>query len=624
MRAPLPLTTWLVLGLAAPTGAAQVSPSRTSTITLTTLAAPAGVTVTATKTGIAVGWQSVVLAASYEILRAPDATSAAITVGRAAAGVLSFIDQTMAASGPAWYQVVAVASDGRRAASVRVQLVTSTTATLTTGTAPTAFAPQALTTGMAATAAGSPPSGLRATTTPTSIFLSWTCPTGPSGYDVYAAPRGGTQVKLTAAPIQGPCIQDLQANPTITQGMPDSTPLPTYSLSYLHSGLTPGSTFTYVVRALYSNGTSAASTAYSASASLLPAPGGFTVTASGRWANLQWQAVTGATGYQVFRKLAGQSAFQQLATAPASATGYSDQTILAPGQHQYSAQAVNGLPAPTATLSMPAWPAPSGFVGSSAGHTVNLSWKPVTGVQGYLVYRQLQGETGFKQVTPAPQSATTYQDNNLLPAQRDNYYVRAVEGDATPAVSVVPGSPVGLGFEAFPGNPSVDFRWGGTDDATTVQVLRAATQGGTFSDVTQAGALKNWARSSQGQVGATQYFKVSVTYYAIGQAESDVVAVTIPPALPPITNVRGTPSGAYLLKLSWDCYPGATSYRILRQQGTAPASWITYPGSTAPLNIVNGCSWDDPISGLAPYGYNYTIVASNGGSGGTSVTAVAP
>ncbi len=465
---------------------------------------------------------------------------------------------------------------------------------------------------------GSPPSGLRADATPTSILIRWNCPTGSVGFDVYATPQGGQQGKLTSTPVPVPCVQDLQTAPTVGPGMTaPSTTAPTYSASYTHSGLIPGSTFTYVVRALYPNGF-AASTPLTAQAKLLPAAGGFVVTASGRSAGMSWQPVTGATGYQIFRKLASQSTFLQLTNTAAGATSYTDQTLLAPGQHQYYVQAVNGLPTSTFTLSMPAWPAPSGFTATGAGFSVNLSWHAVAGTQGYLVYRQLQNESGFKQLTATPQSATTYQDNNLLPTLRANYYAKAVDGDATAVVSAVPGRPVGVGAQTYPGSSIVDFTWSGTAGATTIQVLRAPTQSGAFTDVTEVGALKNWARTSQGQVG-TQYFKVSAKYYAIGQAESDVVAVTIPPPLPPITNVRATSPGPGVVKLSWDCYPGATSYTILRQQGSAPAAWITYPGSAEPL-IVNGCALDDTVSRLAPYGYSYTVFASNGGSGGTSVT----
>jgi hypothetical protein len=48
---------------------------------------------------------------------------------------------------------------------------------------------------------GTPPIGLRAGTSPTSIGLRWGCPDGASGYDVYATPSNGAQVKLTPTPI---------------------------------------------------------------------------------------------------------------------------------------------------------------------------------------------------------------------------------------------------------------------------------------------------------------------------------------------------------------------------------------------------------------------------------------
>src|SRR5262245_33177273 len=91
----------------------------------------------------------------------------------------------------------------------------------------------------------------------------------------------------------------------------------------------------------------------------LPAPAGLTATANGRSAFLQWQAVSGATGYRVFRKLASESGFLELATGGQTTPGYSDQTTLPPGTHQYYVQAANGLPSQPAAVTIPPLPPPS-------------------------------------------------------------------------------------------------------------------------------------------------------------------------------------------------------------------------------------------------------------------------
>lgn len=64
--------------------------------------------------------------------------------------------------------------------------------------------------GMVAVPVGAPPGGVRTGSTPGSIIVHWGCPEGASGYDVYATPADGGQVKLNPSPIPGQCVQDLQ------------------------------------------------------------------------------------------------------------------------------------------------------------------------------------------------------------------------------------------------------------------------------------------------------------------------------------------------------------------------------------------------------------------------------
>ena len=84
----------------------------------TGLAAPAGVVVATVGNDVKIDWQAVPEAAQYEVFRGPDSTSAGLLIGAVSGNVLTFTDAGFNA--PAGYRVVAVASDGRRAASVIV------------------------------------------------------------------------------------------------------------------------------------------------------------------------------------------------------------------------------------------------------------------------------------------------------------------------------------------------------------------------------------------------------------------------------------------------------------------------------------------------------------------------
>ena len=464
-----------------------------------------------------------------------------------------------------------------------------------------------------------PPTGLKAETSPTRISLRWPCLSGPTGFDVYVTPQGGAEVKLTPAPVLPACIQDLQLTSTIVGGTIGSTSTsPTYSQSFTQSGVTPGATYTYVVRALYANGASAASTPITAMANLAPAPSGFVATVSGRSAALQWQSVSGATGYRVFRKQSGQSAFQELNPGGTTATSYGDQTILAPGQHQYYVQAVNGFPSQPATVTIPPWPAPSGLIAMASASMVDLQWNMVLlstlsgygprGPAGYLVFRQRQGEPGYSQVTATPLPALSWQDINPAVGLRTNYYVKGVDGDASAPVAVVPGLPEHITATPYP-TWVVDFRWDGTSDATSVRILRAGTPSGPYVDVTESDSKNNWARIRSNPRGGTQHFKI-LGIYARGTAESAPVAVMLPSQ--GITNLVARSPSAGTAELTWTCDPFAIGYSLLRQFRLGSMEPITQPGSTSPLRLgPMPCQYKE--SGLfSREGYNYTVVAHYG------------
>jgi hypothetical protein len=109
----LPIAALLLVALAAPPAGGQLRTRLTAAI-----AAPAGVTATYTGTGVRIDWQGVTGAVQYLVLRGPDATTPGTQIGAVPATDLTYTDAGFNAQ--AGYQVVAVAADGRRAASAIV------------------------------------------------------------------------------------------------------------------------------------------------------------------------------------------------------------------------------------------------------------------------------------------------------------------------------------------------------------------------------------------------------------------------------------------------------------------------------------------------------------------------
>jgi hypothetical protein len=146
---------------------------------------------------------------------------------------------------------------------------------------------------------------------------------------------------------------------------------------------------------------------------------------------LSWSAVSGATGYNIYRRAAGGS--YDFTSPLNGATPYTGTTYTDPGAgltggttYRYVVRAVAGSPAVESTssdersataIARPAAPGGSVAATAAAGGNVDVSWSAVPGVAGYNVYRRtsagsydfgapLNGATPFSGATYLDASAT--------------------------------------------------------------------------------------------------------------------------------------------------------------------------------------------------------------------------
>jgi Lamin Tail Domain/Fibronectin type III domain/NHL repeat len=135
-----------------------------------------------------------------------------------------------------------------------------------------------------AAAAGAPPAptGVTAVSGDGTASVSWSSVSGASGYNVYESTTPGSENPNTASPV---CTETTETTCDLT-------------------GLANGETYYFVVTATDSSGASAPSTEVSATPSSAPttppAPTGVSAVASDGSATVSWDAVSGATGYDVY------------------------------------------------------------------------------------------------------------------------------------------------------------------------------------------------------------------------------------------------------------------------------------------------------------------------------------
>jgi chitodextrinase len=155
------------------------------------------------------------------------------------------------------------------------------------------------------------PTGVAVTgVTDTSVSLSWNSVSSAAGYNVY---RDGAKVNASAIA----------------------------STAFTDSGLTSGTGYSYTVKATTaSGGTGAASVAVNATTTGTPpplaAPTGLTVSSTTSSAvSLSWSAVSGATGYNVYRNGSKVNA------SAITTTSYTNTGLAASTTYSYTATALN-------------------------------------------------------------------------------------------------------------------------------------------------------------------------------------------------------------------------------------------------------------------------------------------
>ncbi|ABQ26212.1 fibronectin type III domain-containing protein [Geotalea uraniireducens] len=241
---------------------AQVSATTnaTPTPTPTLPAAPTGVMATGGTNQVTLSWSAVSNAASYNIYWSTK-TGVTTSNGTKISGAMSPAVQAGLAAGTTYYYIVtAVNSAGESTPSVQVAATT-----VTPTPAPTVPAA---------------PSGVTATGGAKQVTLSWPAVSGATSYNVYWSTASGVTT----------------ANGTRIAGA---------TSPYVHTGLSAGTSYYYIVTAVNGAGESAPSTQATATTNApLPAvpaaPTGVTATGGANQVSLSWSAVSGATSYNVY------------------------------------------------------------------------------------------------------------------------------------------------------------------------------------------------------------------------------------------------------------------------------------------------------------------------------------
>ena len=403
---------------------------------------------------------------------------------------------------------------------------------------------------------------------------------------------------------------DASATATSYRLYKDGVPLftdTTASLMYLDDGLPSGTSYSYTVRAINSQGPSAP-TAAVIGTTLLETPTGLSISGIGETTlTVSWNPVSSATRYELYR----DNALEFNDTTPTLI--YNDTGLAAGTSYSYEVKAFNtdtesALSAAVTVITKPSTPTGLAVVvGSATENTLTITWDASTGATAYELYRDASA------VPIYVGSATAFTDTGLAAGTSYSYEVLAKNssgssaktataetGTTSATASVAPDTPTGLAVSAQT-ESTVTLTWDASTGATSYELYRGGTL--IFTDSTLARTY-----TDAGLAGGTSYSYTVLARNSFGpSAQSGAVAGLTTPNPPSGLAVSGPTETA--LTLSWNASTGADSYELYRD-GTLVFTDSVPDRTYTDTGLATGTS------------YNYTVLAKNVSGSGSESGAV--
>lgn len=386
---------------------------------------------------------------------------------------------------------------------------------------------------------------------------------------------GSTQATLMWDPVAGVDVYYITASispgGTYVAGGSSSNP------GFTITGLTNDQPYYFRVQSgTYSGPPSSYAAEVSATPTMdLPlAPINFYYNSSGNTQiSLTWDAVDGATAYQIYRRMEG-SAWPSGPVATVTGTMFTDSGLVNGANYYYKAAAVNTngvgawtqnelLAQPVAGASL----APVNVKVVPGSTQATLIWDPVVGATSYYIVAATS--PGGVYYRGGSSSAPSFTVTNLT--NTETYYFR-VQATGTPVTSA-PSTEVGTmpttalllapaNLTVTAGNGQLSIRWDAVSGATGYVIYRR-TEGNPWPEV-PTGTPTGSIFTDTGLVNGTKYYYIAAAVNANGVgawSTSEVYGTPTGDAISAPLNVAAT-AGNTLATVTWDALPGATAYYV--------------------------------------------------------------
>ncbi|WP_293684651.1 fibronectin type III domain-containing protein, partial [Spirosoma sp. 48-14] len=264
--------------------------------------------------------------------------------------------------------------------------------------------------------------------------------------------------------------------------------------------------------------------------------------------SLSWDAVAGASGYQLERSPNGTDGWQQIGPSPATATTFVDNGRTPNTRYYYRVRALNSAGTPgdysgvvnAITPDVPPADPARLTVTSFTYNQVSLQWADLSGNEtGFQIDRSPDG-TSWNKIGDAGQNATTYTDQSVAPQTHYYYRVRAVNGAGSsgPSNVVDVTTPTGPPIAAqdlkatATSTTQISLSWSAIPNAASIIIERSLDGTSNWNSVTTvSGSITSY--TDNGLTPNTRYYYRIRATNASGTGQNSNVANAITPDVPP-------------------------------------------------------------------------------------------
>lgn len=285
---------------------------------------------------------------------------------------------------------------------------------------------------------------------------------------------------------------------------------------------------------------------------------------------LTWDLVEQAEGYAIFRALGSSGEWKEIADVKAGIASYEDKGLATGTSYRYKVQAFymsegNRVYAEASNI-LKAKPVPATVELNAEAESyakIKLTWKKISGANGYGIYRKESGASSFKKIATIKKGKTvSYTDKTVKPGTKYIYKVRAyrtvgtknVWGNYSQEKKITPTIKAPIVSVGKVACSSIELKWKPVQDANGYKIYRADSKNGTYKaikTIKSADTLSYTDKTTK--AGQTYFYKIkayrTISGKNISSEQSNVVEQQAVPEAPVL---EAKAAGATAVKLTWN------------------------------------------------------------------------